>query len=109
MTREKASDRTRHARITTSHADSQTARIIANAIAPDNTSEMDTRVDGEQVVTTITRETTGGLQSNVDDYVVNLQVAAQLCTQDREPSTHANGSFSTNDRESNETDNHTNS
>jgi hypothetical protein len=38
-------------------------------------------------VTTIERETTGGLQSTVDDYVVGLTVAAQLTAQDGDSST----------------------
>ena len=46
----------------------------------------DERTDGA-VVTTIERETTGGLQSTADDYVVNLQVAAQLSAQDGDTST----------------------
>ena len=52
--------------------------VIANAVAPDNTDEMDTRVEDDTVVTTIERETTGGLGSTVDDYVVNLDVASKV-------------------------------
>jgi hypothetical protein len=62
----------RNATIHTAHADAPT---VAAAVIPDNTPEMATRVDGETVVTTIERETTGGLQSSVDDYVVNVGVA----------------------------------
>jgi hypothetical protein len=51
---------------------------IAAAIAPDNTAEMSTRVEGDAVVTTIERETTGGLRTTVDDYVSNLTVAQQM-------------------------------
>lgn len=51
---------------------------IAAAVAPDNTPEMDTRVEDGSVVTTVERGTTGGLQSTVDDYVVNLSVAARV-------------------------------
>lgn len=71
----------RRARIRTDHGDAATARAVAAALQPDNTAEMDTRADGSTVATTIERETTGGLHSNVDDYVVNLQVAAQLANQ----------------------------
>lgn len=49
--------------------------LLARAIRPDNTPEMETRVQGDAVVTRIEREVTGGLQSTVDDYVVNLTVA----------------------------------
>jgi hypothetical protein len=68
----------RGATIRTTHDDADTAERIASALQPDNTDEMDTRVDGDVVVTTIDRETTGGLHSTVDDYVVNLTVAVQL-------------------------------
>jgi hypothetical protein len=71
----------RHAEIRTSHGDETAAERIARALRPDNTDEMTTRVEGDQVVTTIDRETTGGLHATVDDYVVNLTVAAQLSDQ----------------------------
>lgn len=51
---------------------------VAAAVRPDNTDDMHTRVEGDAVVTTIERETTGGLQSTVDDYVVNLDVATRI-------------------------------
>lgn len=64
---------------------SDRAETIARAIRPDNTDEMETRVESadevdiaDRVVTTIERETTGGLQTNVDDYVVNVDVATQI-------------------------------
>ncbi|MUV91136.1 KEOPS complex Pcc1-like subunit [Halapricum sp. CBA1109] len=62
----------RHARITTRHDDPE---VVAAALAPDNTDEMTTRVEGDRVVTTVDRDSTGGLQATVDDYVVNLHVA----------------------------------
>jgi len=65
----------RTATITTTHED---ASLVASALAPDDTSEMRTTVDGDRVVTRIERETTSGLQSTVDDYVVNVAVAAQI-------------------------------
>jgi hypothetical protein len=55
--------------------------LIAAAIAPDNTDEMSTRpeTDGERtVVTTIERETAGGLRTTADDYVANLTVAQRI-------------------------------
>jgi hypothetical protein len=39
---------------------------------------MTTTVEGDAVVTRIERETTGGLRSTVDDYVVNLDVATTV-------------------------------
>jgi hypothetical protein len=57
---------------------------VAAALVPDNTASMTTRVEGDRVVTDIARETTGGLQSSVDDYVVNVSVAATVAqTADR--------------------------
>ena len=54
---------------------------VARAVRPDNTDEMTTRVEGDAVVTTVERDSTGGLQATVDDYVVNIRVAAQLADQ----------------------------
>ncbi|MFC4544402.1 KEOPS complex subunit Pcc1 [Halosolutus amylolyticus] len=53
---------------------------IARAIDPDNTDEMETTVDADDgaVVTRIDRESTSGLLSTVDDYVVNVDVAMQV-------------------------------
>ena len=66
------------AAIRTTHDSPAAAERIAAAVAPDNTAEMTTRVEDDAVVTEITRESTSGLHSTVDDYVVNLRVAAQL-------------------------------
>ncbi len=76
--------------------------VVAAALRPDNTDEMTTRVeaDGDDgtgddgtgddgtgtgtgtgtgvVVTTIERDSTGGLRTTVDDYVTNLAVAQRL-------------------------------
>jgi hypothetical protein len=62
----------RTARLRTTH---ERPAVVAAALSPDNTDSIDTRVDGDAVVTTIARETTGGVHSTVDDYVVNLTVA----------------------------------
>jgi hypothetical protein len=61
--------------IRTTHDD---PALIAHAIRPDNTSEMETTADESAVVTRIDRETTAGLQSTVDDYVSNLAVAIDV-------------------------------
>jgi len=70
----------RSIRIRTTHGDPETAEAIAAALTPDNTDEMGTRVDGDTIETQIDRETTGGLHSTADDYVVNCHVAAQCTT-----------------------------
>ena len=68
------------AELRTTHGSPARAERVAAAVRPDNTDEMTTRVDGDAVVTAIERDNTSGLQSTVDDYVVNLRVAAQLTT-----------------------------
>ena len=62
----------RHAEIRTTHGNPE---LVAAAVAPDDTEEMDTWVEGKTVRMTVERETTGGLASTVDGYVVNLSVA----------------------------------
>ncbi|MCU4926897.1 KEOPS complex subunit Pcc1 [Halobacteria archaeon AArc-dxtr1] len=80
---------TRRATIRTAHDDPE---AVAHALAPDNTAEMVTTVEGGEetdsvtdrtesdgaVVTRIDRETTAGLHATVDDYVVNLDVATRV-------------------------------
>ncbi|MFT4944971.1 MAG: hypothetical protein ACI9K3_000909 [Halovenus sp.] len=75
------------AHIETTHNDHETARLLARALRPDNTAEMDTCVVGDRLVTTIERETTGGLGSNADDYIVNLGTGMQVATGERETDT----------------------
>jgi hypothetical protein len=79
----RATPSSRRATIRTTHADAATAQRVARSVRPDNTAEMDTRVEGDRVVTTVARDSTGGLGSTVDDYVVNATVAAQLSTDTR--------------------------
>lgn len=65
----------RTATISTSVEDPE---VVAAAVTPDNTAEMQTRIESGAVVTEIERETTAGLRSTVDDYVVNLTVAVEV-------------------------------
>lgn len=91
---------TRRAEIRTTHGDPE---VVAAAVAPDDTEEMNTRVeDGSEpdsgvenaeiedavVVTTVERETTGGLASTVDDSVVNLSVAERAVEHANEHRAH---------------------
>ncbi|AFZ72174.1 KEOPS complex subunit Pcc1 [Natronobacterium gregoryi] len=90
----------RRATIRTEHDD---AELVARALEPDNTDEMETTVEADTVVTHIERETTGGLHSTVDDYVVNLAVAVDVtatAAPNRQP-TDA-GSASTRQHDNNE-------
>ena len=66
------------ATVTTDHDTPVRAGRVARALAPDNTASMTTRTDGATVETDIERDSTGGLQATVDDYVVNLGVAAAV-------------------------------
>ena len=63
------------ATVRTEYASPTRADRVARAVVPDNTASMTTQVEGPTVTTEIDRETTGGLQSTVDDYIVNLGVA----------------------------------
>ncbi|MFC7042627.1 KEOPS complex subunit Pcc1 [Halonotius sp. GCM10025705] len=63
------------ATVTIEYATPTRAERVARAVGPDNTASMTTRVESATVTTEIDRDTTGGLQSTVDDYVVNLGVA----------------------------------
>ncbi|WP_049915956.1 KEOPS complex subunit Pcc1 [Haloferax mucosum] len=63
---------TRRTTLRTTHDD---PTVVAAALAPDNTESMHTSVEGDELVTTIERDSTGGLHSTVDDYVVNVTVA----------------------------------
>jgi len=54
------------------------AATVAAAIEPDDTDQIDTRVEDGTLVATIDRDSTSGLRSTVDDYLVNLDVAAQI-------------------------------
>jgi len=52
--------------------------LVAAVLAPDDTTEMETTVDGATLTMTVERATTGGLRSTTDDYVSNLTVAQQI-------------------------------
>jgi len=62
----------------TIRTDVPTPEVVAAAVRPDNTPQMDTRVDDDSVVTTLERESTSGLRATTDDYVVNVTVAAEV-------------------------------
>ncbi|WP_247008583.1 KEOPS complex subunit Pcc1 [Halorientalis litorea] len=69
---------TRRATVTTRHGDDESAERVAAALRPDNTAEMETTTDDDAVRTVIERDSTGGLLSTVDDYVVNVRIADTL-------------------------------
>jgi len=68
----------RTATLRTDHRTPACAEWVANAVRPDNTDSMSTTVEDSAVETRISRETTGGLQTTVDDYIVNLGVATAV-------------------------------
>ena len=65
----------KRATIQTSHGDPQ---LVASAIRPDNTDDMRTSVIDGGLETHIERESTGGLLTTIDDYLVNLLVVARI-------------------------------
>lgn len=65
----------KHAVVRTAH---DVPDRIAASLRPDNTTEMETTTTNDSVVTEIRRDETSGLQTTIDDYLVNLQVAAQI-------------------------------
>lgn len=52
--------------------------VVARALAPDDTPQMTSRLDGTVLETRIERGSVGGLRSTVDDYVVNCRVATRV-------------------------------
>ena len=63
--------------ITTVH---KNAGCVAAALAPDNLQSMDTKADGDRVVTTITGTQLRSVIASVDDYLMNLAVAEDACS-----------------------------
>ena len=63
--------------ITTVH---DNAGCIAAALAPDNLRSMETKADGNRVITTITGTQLRSVIASVDDYLMNLEVAQDACS-----------------------------
>jgi len=60
------------ARLRTSHPRPE---VVAAALAPDNTPEIDTRLHEGRVETTVRRDDVAGLRATVQDYLRNLDAA----------------------------------
>ncbi|RPI36397.1 MAG: hypothetical protein EHM53_12460 [Methanoregulaceae archaeon] len=56
------------------------AGCVAAALAPDNLSNMDTKAEGDRVITTITGTQLRSVIASVDDYLMNLAVAEDACS-----------------------------
>jgi hypothetical protein len=63
--------------ITTRHGN---APCVAAALAPDNLRSMETKAEGDTVVTTITGTQLRSVIASVDDYLMNLAVAEDACS-----------------------------
>ena len=63
--------------ITTVH---ENARCVAAALAPDNLRSMETKAEGDRVITTITGTQLRSVIASVDDYLMNLAVAEDACS-----------------------------
>ncbi|XGI83875.1 KEOPS complex subunit Pcc1 [Halorutilales archaeon Cl-col2-1] len=57
---------------------------VALSVSPDNTDEMETEVNGSKIVTRIERDSLGSLLSTADDYITNLEVAAEIVDRDED-------------------------
>lgn len=75
-------------RTATVRTDVDDPELVAACVRPDNTTEMETTVDDGTVVTRIERDDTSGLQSTLDDYVVNLTVATEVAQHANRHTTH---------------------
>lgn len=69
----------------TIRTDVSTPEVVAAAVRPDNTPQMHTTVEDGSVVTTLERESTTGLRSTADDYVVNVTVATEVVQRTTNP------------------------
>jgi len=63
--------------ITTVH---EQAGCVAAALAPDNLRSMETKADGNRVITTITGTQLRSVIASVDDYLMNLAIAQDVCS-----------------------------
>lgn len=71
--------------IRTTHANPD---LVARSVSPDNTPQIRTDVEDNRVVTTIERDSTGGLRTTADDYIVNLTVATSVRTANKNLDNH---------------------
>lgn len=55
------------------------AFCIAESVATDNLSEMDTRAENGNVITHITSTRIRSVIASMDDYITNITVAEELC------------------------------
>lgn len=63
--------------ITTVHTN---ARCVAGALAPDNLRSMETKADGDRIITTITGTQLRSVIASMDDYLMNLAIAEGVCS-----------------------------
>lgn len=55
------------------------AKCIAESISADNLSEMKTRAERDRVITSITSTRVRSVIASMDDYLMNLAVAEDVC------------------------------
>jgi hypothetical protein len=63
--------------ITTVHVN---AGCVAAALAPDNLRSMETKADGDRIITTITGTQLRSVIASMDDYLMNLAIAEDACS-----------------------------
>ncbi|MDD1675309.1 MAG: hypothetical protein LUQ17_01320 [Methanomicrobiales archaeon] len=62
--------------LTTRHTDPS---CVAGSVQPDNTQSMDTRAEGDRVITRFETESIRTMIASVDDYLMNLGIAEEMC------------------------------
>ena len=55
------------------------AQCIADSVSADNLSEMKTHAEGDYVITQITSTKVRSVIASMDDYLMNLTVAEEVC------------------------------
>lgn len=62
------------------HTRHRSADCVAKAVIPDNLERMVTRAEGEHVRTEMQSEGIRTMIASVDDYLMNLSIAEELCS-----------------------------
>jgi len=62
--------------LTTRHTD---PACVAESVRPDNTQSMDTQAEGDRVITRFETESIRTMIASVDDYLMNLGIAEEMC------------------------------
>lgn len=67
------------------------AHCIADSVSADNLSEMKTHAEGNNVITKITSIKVRSVIASMDDYLMNLTVAEEVCEKSSQTSNQESG------------------